>query len=68
VLDLYSGLIGAGLELTRGSHLELTGLCGLLKHDLTAAARRRIVHVQLEISFLEELDLKSILTPGAALA
>jgi hypothetical protein len=68
VLDLYSGLIGAGLELTRASHLELTGLCGLLKHDLTAAARRRIVHVQLEISFLEELDLKSILTPGAALA
>ncbi len=66
VLELYSGLIGVGLELTRASHLELTGLCSLLKHDLTA--RRRIVHVQLEVSFLEELDLKSILTPGAALA
>ena len=68
VLELYSGLIGVGLELTRGSHLELSSLCALLTHDLTAAARRRIVHVQLEVSFLEELDLKSILAPGAALA
>jgi hypothetical protein len=68
VLELYSGLIGAGLELTRASHLELTSLCGLLTHHSTVAARRRIVHVQLEVSFLEELDLKSILAPGAALA
>jgi hypothetical protein len=68
VLDLYSALIGAGLELTRGSHLELTGLCGLLAHSSTTASRRQVVHVTLEVSFLEELDLKSILTPGAALA
>jgi hypothetical protein len=68
ILDLYSALIGAGLELTRGSHLELTGICTLLQHNPTAAARRRILHVKLEVSFLEELDLKSILMPGAALA
>jgi hypothetical protein len=68
VLELYTGLIGAGLELTRASHLELTSLCSVLTHDISAAARRRIVHVQLEVSFLEELDLKSILVPGAALA
>ena len=68
VLELYSGLIGAGLELTRASHLDLTGLCSLLTHHPTATARRRIVHVQLEVSFLEELDLKSILSPGAASA
>jgi hypothetical protein len=68
VLELYTGLIGAGLELTRASHLELTSLCSVLKHDPTAEARRRIVHVKLEVSFLEELDLKSILVPGAGLA
>ncbi len=68
MLDLYSELIGAGLELTRASHLELTTLCGLLAHNHTSTDRRRIVHVHLEVSFLEELDLKSILAPGAGLA
>ena len=68
VLDLYSELIGAGLELTRGSHLELTSLCGLLAHRHSPADRRRIVHVHLELSFLEELDLKSVLSPGVGLA
>ena len=68
VLDLYSELIAAGLELTRGSHLELTTLCGLLAHSCSPTDRRRIVHVHLEVSFLEELDLKSVLTPGAGLA
>jgi len=68
MLDLYSALVEAGLELTRGSHLELTSLCAMLRHSSTSAARRRVVHVILEVSFLEELDLKSILAPGAALA
>ena len=68
ILDLYTALIGSGLELTRPSHIELTGICTLLQHNPTAAARRRILHIKLEVSFLEELDLKSILMPGAALA
>jgi len=68
MLELYSELIGAGLELTRGSHLELTSLCGLLAHKHSPADRRRIVHVHLELSFLEELDLKSVLSPGVGLA
>jgi hypothetical protein len=68
ILDLYTGLVGAGLELTRASHLALTSLCALTKHASRVAGRLRIVHVQLEVSFLEELDLQSILTPGAARA
>jgi len=68
MLELYSELIGVGLELTRGSHLELTALCGLLAHSFSPADRRRIVHVHLEVSFLEELDLQSVLKPGAGLA
>jgi hypothetical protein len=68
ILELYSSLIGAGLELTRGSHLALTNLCALLKHGSRVSSRQRVVHVELEVSFLEDVDLKSILTPGAASA
>lgn len=68
ILDLYTGLIGAGLELTRASHLALTSLCALTRHTSRVAGRPWIIHVQLEVSFLEEIDLQSILMPGAALA
>ena len=68
VLELYSALIAAGLELTRGSHIDLTALCTLRQHNPTPADLGRVVDIRLEISFLEELDLKSFLTPGAALA
>jgi len=68
VLELYSALIAAGLELTRGSHLDLTALCTLRKHNPTPADLGRVVDFRLEVSFLEELDLKSVLMPGAALA
>jgi len=67
-LDLYTALIEAGLELTRGSHIELTSLCAVLAHASASVDRRRVIHVTLEVNFLEELDLRSILVPGAALA
>jgi hypothetical protein len=68
VLDLYTSLIGAGLELTRASHIALTDLCSVMKHGSRIGNKARVVHVVLEVSFLEELDLKSVLMPGAALA
>jgi hypothetical protein len=67
-LELYSSLIGAGLELTRASHLALTGLCTVRKHNRRGASSRRVVEVRLELSFLEEIDLASALVPGAARA
>ncbi len=68
ILELYSSLIAAGLELTRGSHLALTNLCALLKHGSRVSSRQRVIHVELEVSFLEEVDLQSLINPGAASA
>jgi hypothetical protein len=68
VLELYSMLIGAGLELTRSSHLSLTHLCTLRKHRRRSAEPFRVISVRLELSFLEELNLASALVPGSATA
>jgi hypothetical protein len=68
VLELYTSLIATGLELTRASHTALTDLCSLLRHGSRIGGRARVMHVVLEVSFLDEIDLKSVLTPGAALA
>jgi hypothetical protein len=67
-LELYSALMGAGLELTRGSHLGLTSLCTLRKHQRRQREPYRILEVSLELSFLEELNLEAALLPGAASA
>jgi hypothetical protein len=52
--ELYGGLLAAGLELTRDSHIRMTGLCTLRGHNPRHAKRRRIVTVRLELNFLEE--------------
>ena len=54
VVELYSGLIAAGLELTRDSHTRMTGLCTVRDHNPRQAKRRRIISVRLELSFLEQ--------------
>lgn len=54
VFELYSGLIAAGVELTRDSHTRMTGLCTVRDHNPRQAKRRRIISVRLELSFLEQ--------------
>jgi len=54
VFELYSGLIAAGVELTRDSHTRLTVLCTLRDHNPRHAKRRRVITIRLELSFLEE--------------
>lgn len=54
VYELYSGLISAGLELTRDSHMRMTSLCTVRDHNPRHAKRRRILTVHLQINFLEE--------------
>jgi len=66
-VDLYIALIECGLELTRASHLELTELCMLRKHNQSQCELRRVIHVRLEISFLEDI-VPLGMTPGAAFA
>ena len=57
-----------GLEMTRGTHLALTGLCTLGKHSRRATDAGRVVEVRLEVSFLEDIHLASALMPGAGAA
>lgn len=67
-LDLYTALIGAGLELTRGSHLALTGLCTVRNHQRRRLEPFRVVEATLAVSFLEDLDVPASLLPSAAVA
>ncbi len=54
-LELYSALIGAGLELTPETHAELTGLCTVRRHNHRLRNRPgRVLSVRLEISFIED--------------
>jgi hypothetical protein len=54
VFELYSGLMAAGVELSRDSHVRLISLCTLRGHNPRHARRRRVITVRLEVSFLEE--------------
>lgn len=67
-LDLYTGLIGAGLELTRGTHMALTDLCTLARHRRSGRDPFRVVEVVLEVSFLDEMEHSLLSMAGAAVA
>jgi hypothetical protein len=64
--ELYSGLVGCGLELTRDSHLDLTGLCTLRRHNPRPQQVGRVIGVRLEVSFLEEIGAQSAPPAGNA--
>ena len=68
ILDLYAGMIAAGLELTRATHADLTDLCTCRKHFLGTAEAKRIVAVRIEISFLQRQTLQTLLMTGSAAA
>ena len=66
IVELYAALIAAGLELTRASHLELTGLCTVRKHGRASTRLSSVVTVALEVTFLEEITLPAVLSTGTA--
>lgn len=55
VVDLYAALIAAGLELTRGSHEELTMLCAVRRHDVRPSTLPVLLSVRLLVNFMEDL-------------
>jgi hypothetical protein len=61
IVDLYAALVSSGLELTRSAHLALTDLCTCRKHLHTTPDLGQIISVRLEISFLEDITLYSLL-------
>ncbi len=68
VLDLYAALIATGLELTRSGHEALTGLCTRRRHAVLTAELGQVVALRLEITFLDEVTLHSLLSCGYGLA
>lgn len=62
VLDLYAAILATGIELTRPAHLALTDLCTCRKHLHTSAELGQIIALRLEISFLDDVTLHSLLS------
>ena len=60
VVDLYSSILAAGLELTRAGHLGLTHLCTCRKNLAAPSDLGQVVSIRLEISFIEESTLHSV--------
>jgi hypothetical protein len=67
-VELYSALVGTGLELTRGSHLALTSLCMLRSYQRRQMEPFRMVEVLMAVSFLEETELAAPFGAEAAAA
>ena len=65
ILDLYSSIVAAGLELTRSSHIALTDLCTCRRNLTSLTDLGQVMTVRMEISFLEEITLHSLLNSGS---
>ena len=65
IVDLYASIVSSGLELTRAGHLALTDLCTCRKNLATPADMGQVVTIRLEISFLEDVTLHSLLMTGS---
>ena len=64
VVDLYASIVASGLELTRAGHLALTELCACRRHQ-SAGDLYNIVSIRIEISFLDDMTLHSLLMTGS---
>ena len=67
VLELYIALVATGLELTRTAHDALTDLWTCY-NNLDASSGSNVVNVRLEVNFLEDITLHSLLMTGAGIA
>ena len=61
VLDLYAAIVAAGIELTRTAHLSLADLCTCRHHLDSLVQPSQVVALRIEISFLEDVTLHSLL-------
>lgn len=68
LVELYAALIASGLQLTRDSHFGLAALCSGRRHAGNPSRRGQVLAVYLEVSFLEDLTLRSLLMTGSAIA
>jgi hypothetical protein len=68
VLDLYASIIATGVELTRSGHEALTEQCTRRSHLRMTAGLGQVVTIRLEISFLDDITLHSLMTGGSGSA
>ncbi len=68
IVDLYASLIAQGVELTRSAHATLTDLCTCRHYLGRGRQSGQVVCIRLELSFLEDVTLQSLLMTGSALA
>jgi hypothetical protein len=68
ILDLYAAIVSTGVELNRGGHDSLTELCTRSRLMPLASELGQVVALRLEIAFLEDVTLHSLLAGGACLA
>jgi hypothetical protein len=68
ILDLYAAIIATGVELTRAGHESLTSLYSRRRHFKLAAELGQVVAIRLELNFLDEVTLHSLLTAGPGLS
>jgi hypothetical protein len=68
IVELYSQLVATGVELTRTAHQTLTDLCACRHHLALSAEPNQVLSIRLELSFLEDVTLHSLLMTGSGLA
>ena len=68
VLDFYAAVLGTGVEFTRAGHIALTELCTRGMHLKLSAELGQIVSMRLDVAFLDDVTLHSLLCGGASLA
>jgi hypothetical protein len=64
VLDLYGDFLALGIELTRDAHATLADLCNCHKHARFSPSPGQVLTFRLEINFLADATLHSILMTG----
>jgi hypothetical protein len=68
VVELYSSLLATGVELTTLAHATLTDLCTCRHHLDRTAQTHQILSLRLNLSFLEDMTLQSLLMTGGSAA
>ena len=68
VLDLYAAVLATGVELTRSGHEALTELGTRRNHRRLTPDLGQTIAIRLEIAFLDDITLHSLLSAGSALA
>lgn len=68
VVEMYCGLLHAGVEMTELSHRAMTQLCVLRGHEHALRGRPGVVKLRLVMSFfdaMEEMEVRPLVTASA---